>query len=79
VARDEPGRARAALRPVLVAATRTGWLPALAAGALEDGRAAARLGAVEEARVGLGRARHLAERHGMPTVARAARDALTDL
>jgi DNA-binding SARP family transcriptional activator/tetratricopeptide (TPR) repeat protein len=78
-ARDEPGRARAALRPLLVAAARTGWLPALASAALEDGRAAARLGAVQEARVELGRARHLAERHGMPRVARAAADALADL
>ena len=43
-ARGEPGRAREVLRPLLAAATRTGWLPALAAGALEDGRAAARLG-----------------------------------
>ena len=75
-ARGEPGRAREVLRPLLAAATRTGWLPALAAGALEDGRAAARLGAADEARAALGRARDLAERHGMRRVAREAAEAL---
>ena len=75
-ARGEPGRAREVLRPLLEAATRTGWLPALAAGALEDGRAAARLGAADEARAALGRARDLAERHGMRRVAREAAEAL---
>ena len=76
IARGEPGRAREVLRPLLAAAARTGWLPALAAGALEDGRAAARLGAADEARAALGRARDLAERHGMRRVAREAVEAL---
>jgi hypothetical protein len=78
-ARDEPGRAREVLAPLLAAAARTGWFPALAAAALEDGCAAARLGAADEARAALGRARHLAEQHGMGGVARRAAYALAAL
>jgi DNA-binding SARP family transcriptional activator/tetratricopeptide (TPR) repeat protein len=78
-ARDEPGRARQVLAPLLAAATRTSWLPALAIGTLEDGRAAVRLGAVDEARTALGRARRLAESHGMRHVAQEAAKALAPL
>ncbi len=79
IARDEPGHARAALGPLLAAATRTGWVPALAAGSLEDGRAAALLGALDDARAAFGRARDLAGNHGMTWVAAEATTALAAL
>ena len=45
----DPARARAVLAPLLAAADRQAWVPAQAAGALVDGRAAAALGLGEQA------------------------------
>jgi len=66
---DEPGRARAVLEPLLVAAERQQWLPALAGGLLVDGRALAALGHDAAATARLNRALALGIRHGMPSIA----------
>ncbi len=76
LAHGRPGRARTVLAPLLSAAERHGWLPAQAAGAVVDGRAAAALGEIANARDALGRAAALGLRHGMPAVMREARAAL---
>ena len=54
--RDEPARARAVLTPLLSAAERLTWVPALAGGCLVDGRAAAALGDHAAAGALIGRA-----------------------
>jgi DNA-binding SARP family transcriptional activator/tetratricopeptide (TPR) repeat protein len=72
----QPQRARDAVAPLRVAAQRTGWVPALAAAALEDGRAAALLGDGATARTLLHQAGELGRQHGMPQPARAAEEAL---
>jgi len=77
--RDEPARARGVLAPLLTAAERLAWVPALAGGSLVDGRAAAAFGDHVGARTLLGRAATLAARLGMPIVERAAQAALTAL
>ena len=74
-----PARARAVLTPLLAAAERLAWVPALAGGALVDGRAAAALGDHAAAGALIGRAVMLAARHGMPTVERHARAGPTRL
>jgi tetratricopeptide (TPR) repeat protein len=75
LAHDEPDRARAVLAPLLAVAEREPWIPVLAAALAADGRALARLGQGEQARVTLGRAARLAARHGLPHVLREAREA----
>ncbi len=67
--RGEPQRAHAVLRTLLVAAERLDWVPWRAAGALEEAGVLADLGEHEAAADRRDRARTLAERHGMPTVA----------
>lgn len=76
---DEPARARAVISTLLAAAERQGWVPALAAGGLVNGRAAAALGDLDSARWALRRALGLARRHGMPHVERDAAAALEGL
>jgi DNA-binding SARP family transcriptional activator len=76
LAADEPARARDVLRPLLSAAERLSWVPALAGGSLVDGRAAAALGDHAAARILISRAVMLATRHHMPSVER---DALAHL
>jgi len=71
--RNEPARARAVLTPLLSAAERLTWVPALAGGCLVDGRAAAALGDHAGASRLIDRAVALAARHGMRTVERDAR------
>jgi hypothetical protein len=66
------------LAPLRAAAERTGWVPAQAAAALEDGRAAALLGDAQTARTALHRARDLAREHGMPHLAHAGEKALEE-
>ncbi|MGQ0575617.1 MAG: hypothetical protein ACT4RN_15655 [Pseudonocardia sp.] len=73
---DDPGRARTVLGPLLDAADRHGWVPAQAAGALVDGRAAAMQGDVAGVRSALHRAARLGRRHGLPATERAARSEL---
>ena len=73
---DEPARARDVLRPLMSAAERLGWVPALAGGSLVDGRAAAALGDHAAGRILIGRAVTLATRYHMPIVER---DALAHL
>ena len=60
----------------MAAAERNGWLPARAAGAVVDGRAAAALGDTVTARAVLGRGVALGREHGMPAVVREAEAAL---
>lgn len=72
----EPARARAVLGPLLAAAQRQRWLPVLAAAGLVDGQSAAALGDTAAAGAALSTAAELAERHGMPLLARAARAGL---
>jgi DNA-binding SARP family transcriptional activator/tetratricopeptide (TPR) repeat protein len=72
--REEPARANTILAPLLAAAERQSWLPALAAGSLTAGRAAYQLGDRAAAGALIGRAITLAARHHMPTVERAARE-----
>ena len=55
-----------------------GWIPALVAAGLVDGRAAARLGDAAAARAALDRALELAWANGMPTVAAAAEQAIAE-
>ncbi|WP_214401294.1 tetratricopeptide repeat protein [Pseudonocardia lacus] len=64
----EPTRAREVISPLLHAAERQGWIPALAAGKLVDGRAAAALGDLTAARSALRDAVDLAHRHRMPRI-----------
>ena len=73
---DQPARARDVLRPLMSAAERLSWVPALAGGSLVDGRAAAALGDHAAARILISRAVTLATRHHMPIVER---DALAHL
>ena len=75
VRRGDPARARAVLRPLLVAADRQHWVPAQAAGSLVDGTAAAALGEYEQAEAAITWAIELASRHGLPHVERLARAA----
>ena len=60
----DPGRARTVLAPLLVAARRLEWIPVLVTAGLADAHAAAALGD-ENAVAAAGRARALAEQHGM--------------
>jgi triosephosphate isomerase len=64
------------LTPLLSAAERLTWVPALAGGCLVDGRAAAALGDHAAAGALIGRAVTLAARHHMPVVEREARTRL---
>jgi len=73
---QQPARARVTLTPLLSAAERLTWVPALACGCLVDGRAAAALGDHAAGRMLIGRAVELAARYQMPAVAR---DALAHL
>jgi hypothetical protein len=73
---DDPARARDVLRPLMSAAERLSWVPALAGGSLVDGRAAAARGDHTAARILISRAVTLATRHHMPIVER---DALAHL
>ncbi len=75
LAHGEPERARAVLAPMLAVADREPWTPALAAALAADGRALIRLGQAEQARAELDRAVRLAGKHGLPHVARDAREA----
>jgi hypothetical protein len=75
----DPARARAVLAPLLAAADRQAWVPAQAAGALIDGRAAAALGLGEQAGSAVARALALATRHALPHVERQARTAVAEL
>lgn len=68
--RNEPARAREVMSPLLAAAERLSWIPALAGGSLVDGRAATALGDHTAARTLIGRAIAVAARHGMRTVER---------
>ena len=72
----EPARARDVLTPLLSAAHRLAWIPAVAGGSLVDGRAVAALGDEIAARTLIGRAVTVAARHGMPTVEYQARRGL---
>jgi hypothetical protein len=75
LAADEPDQARAVLAPVLAAAEREPWIPALAAALAVDGRVLARLGQPGQAWAELGHAARLAGEHGLPHVLRDAREA----
>ena len=75
LAQGDPERARAVLAPMLAAADRESWLPALAAALVTDGRALIRLGQPGQARPVLDRAVRLAGNHGLPHVLRDAREA----
>jgi len=70
--RDEPVQAHTILAPLLSAAERQNWLPALASGSLVAGRAAFDLGDGTAAVALIQRAMTLAGRHHMPAVERAA-------
>jgi DNA-binding SARP family transcriptional activator/tetratricopeptide (TPR) repeat protein len=73
LAHGEPARARAVLAPLLAAARRLRWVPALGTGGLVDGLAATALGA-GDAPARLTEVAELAGAHGMPAIAdRAAR------
>jgi len=74
LAADDPDRARAVLAPVLAAAEREPWIPALAAALAADGRILARLGQPGQARAELERAARLAGEHGLPHVLRDVRE-----
>ena len=69
----EPGRARAVLAPLLLAARRHRWVPTLAGAALVEGDAAAALGEDTAAAEAWNRALELAGGHAMRGVERAAR------
>ncbi len=72
---SEPRRARDVIRPMLDAARRVPWVAAYADGLLVDGRARLALtdpGALDQ----IAESAALAERHGLPHVAREARTAL---
>ncbi|GAA2561852.1 ATP-binding protein [Pseudonocardia hydrocarbonoxydans] len=75
--RGEPRRARVVLAPLLTAARRTGWIPWLTAGELEDAAALAELGEHVEAKRLRHRAGELARRHGMPHLAERAAAAVS--
>jgi DNA-binding SARP family transcriptional activator/tetratricopeptide (TPR) repeat protein len=75
----DPGRAREVLAPMLSAADRLTWIPALTGGLLVDGRAAAALGDHHAAAALIGRAVTLAARHGMRATERDARAYLAGL
>jgi hypothetical protein len=75
----EPTRAREVMSPLLGAAEREGWIPALAAGKLVDGRAAAALGDLTAARSALRDAADLAHRHRMPRIEHDATAALSTI
>lgn len=77
--RGDPARTRTVLAPLLAAAERQGWVPALTTGRIVDARACAALGDVDSARSVLHDAAVLAEQHGMPRVARDAKAALETL
>jgi hypothetical protein len=68
--KDEPARARQVLGPLLTAAERLSWIPALAGGRLVDGRAAVALGDRAAGRLLIGQAVRLAARHHLPIVER---------
>ncbi len=75
----QPGRARAVLAPLVSAADRQQWLPALAGSALVEGAAAAAMGDPIGAGHSFTRALDLATRHGMVGLERDARTALLEL
>ena len=76
---SQPWRARAVLAPLVSAADRQQWLPALAAAALVEGVAIAAMGDPAGAGQSFTQALDLATRHGMVGVERDARTALLKL